>query len=146
MDKYENIRSYKETDFRAVTGVLPDTFTAMLEAVEAAYATAHKNRGRHRKLSRADMLLMTLEYYKEYRTLECLGASYGLRKTNVGKTIKWVEEVLIKSGRFSLPSKKQLLKEGVGIEVIVVDTTETPIQRPKSKQRKYYSGKKRDTQ
>jgi len=146
MDKYENIKKYNEADFRAVTGVKPDTFAAMLEVIQAAYAASHKNRGRHRKLSREDMLLMTLEYYKEYRTLECLGATYGLRKTNVGKTIKWVEEVLIKSGLFSLPGKKQLVRKGFDIEVIVVDTTETPIQRPKRKQRDYYSGKKRDTQ
>lgn len=144
--KYERIQGYKEEDFRAVTGVTPGTFAAMLEEVKAAYAQAHKRRGRHRKLSREDMLLMMLEYYKEYRTLECIGASYGLRKTNVGKTIKWVEDALIKSGKFSLPGKKKLLESGDEIEVIVVDTTETPIQRPKRKQRRYYSGKKNDTQ
>jgi len=53
------------------------------------------------------MVLMMLEYYKEYRTLECIGASYGLKKSNVGKTIKWVEEVLVRSGLFRLPGKKK---------------------------------------
>ena len=144
--KYEIIKNYKETDFRAVTGVTPTTFKAMLEVVNTAYSEAHKNRGRHRKLSREDMLLMMLEYYKEYRTLDCIGASYGLKKTNVGKTIKWVEEVLIKSGLFSLPGKKKLVQSNIELDVIVVDTTETPIQRPKNKQRQYYSGKKNDTQ
>ena len=92
------------------------------------------------------MLLMTLEYYKEYRTYECIGASYGLHKTNVGDCIKWVENTLISSGLFSLPSKRKLVAANTNIEVIVVDTTETPIQRPKGpkKQRGYYSGKKRD--
>jgi len=32
MDKYENIKSYKETDFRIVTGVIPDTFTACVKS------------------------------------------------------------------------------------------------------------------
>jgi len=142
--KYEKIKNYKEKDFRAVTGVTPTTFNAMLEVVNMAYLYTHKKRGRHRKLPREDMLLMMLEYYKEYRTLECIGASYGLRKANVGKTIKWTEDALVKSGKFNLPGKKKLLEPGTEIQVIVVDTTETPIQRPKVRQRQYYSGKKND--
>lgn len=118
----------------------------MLDVVNKAYAETHKKRGGHRRLTREDMLLMTLEYYKEYRTLECIGASYGLKKPNVGKTIKWVEEALIKSGEFRLPGKKKLVQSDIEFEVIVVDTTETPIQRPKNKQRQYYSGKKNNTQ
>ena len=144
--KYENIKNHKEAAFKQVTGVTPATFQAMLEVIETAYGEAHKNRGRHRKLSREDMLLMTLEYYKEYRSLECIGASYGLTKATVGKVIKWVEEALIKSGEFSLPGKKKLVQPTIEYEVIVVDTTETPIQRPKNNQRKYYSGKKNGTQ
>jgi len=143
MPKYEVIKDYREAEFRAVTGVTPTTFHAMLEVIRQAYEETHRKRnGRHRKLSREDMLLMTLEYYKEYRTLACIGASYGLKKTNVGKTIKWVEEALIKSGLFDLPGKKTLVQPDTEIEVIVVDTTETPIQRPKSNQKRYYSGKK----
>ena len=147
MSKYENIKKLKETEFRVVTGVSRGTFEAMLEVVKAAYKEKHsKHNGRHRKLSQEDMLLMMLEYYKEYRTLECIGASYGLKKSNVGKTIKWVEEALIKSGLFSLPGKKKLAQSKVEFEIIVVDTTETPIQRPKRNQRAYYSGKKNNTQ
>ena len=147
MSKYNNIKNYNESSFRLVTGVTPVTFHAMLEVVKKAYAQAHKNRGRHRKLSCEDMLLMTLEYCKEYRTLECIGASYGLTKANVGKTIKWVEEALLLSEEFSLPSKRELVQSNTEIEIIVVDTAETPIQRPKcpKKQKKYYSGKKNDT-
>ena len=145
MDKYEIIKNYSEARFKAVTGVTQSTFNAMLEVINAAYAEAHKNRGRARKLTRENMLLLTLEYYKEYRTQECIGASYGLHKTNVGEVIKWVENALIKSGLFSLPGKKKLSQPTLEFEVIVVDTTETPVQRPKNKQRHYYSGKKNDT-
>jgi len=144
--KYENIKTYSGSDFRTVTGVSPETFTAMLEVINAAYKETHsKHNGRHRKLSREDMLLMTLEYYKEYRTMECLGASYGLRKPNVSNTIKWVEQALIKSGLFSLPSKRKLVAANTEIEVVVVDTTEIPVQRPvcPKDQKDYYSGKKR---
>lgn len=140
--KYEIIRDYPDSDFRSVTGVTPKTFSVMLEHVRFAYAEAHRRRGRHRKLSLEEMLLMTLEYYKEYRTLECMGASYGLGKSSVGKTIGWVEKVLVDSGTFSLSGKKRLREPDCGIEVVVVDTTETPIQRPSKGQQRFYSGKK----
>ena len=66
--------------------------------------------GGHRKLSREDTLLMTLEYYEEYRTLECIGAGYDLKMPNVSKRIKRVEEALMKPGLFSLPGKKELVQ------------------------------------
>jgi hypothetical protein len=144
--KHKNLKDFRPEAFRQVTGVTPETFNAMLDVVKAAYQATHsKHGGRHRKLPLEDMLLMTLEYYKEYRTLECIGASYGLRKTNVAKTIRWVEDALISSGLFRLPGKKQLVQPTTELEVIVVDSTETPIQRPKAQQKRYYSGKKNDT-
>ena len=42
-----------------------------------------------------------------------------------------MEDVLAKSGVFSLPGKKALLKDGMDCEAILVDATETPIERPK---------------
>jgi len=145
--RYETIKEFNATRFKQVTGVTPETFAAMLEVVNAAYAATHsKHNGRHRKLSREDMLLMMLGYYKEYRTLDCMGASYGLSKSNAGNTIRWVEDALVKSGKFSLPGRKKLAQSEVEFEIIVVDTTETPIKRPKRGQKRHYSGKKNDTQ
>ncbi len=43
---------------------------------------------------------------------------------------------------FAVPGRKEFLKSDVAYVVIVIDTTETPIQRPK-KQKRYYSGKKK---
>jgi len=144
--KYELIKNYKCADFRQVTGVKIETFDKMISVLKEVYQKEHMLGGRPRKLSIEDMLLMTLEYYKEYRTLQCIGASYGLCKINVSKTVQWVENVLIKRGLFSLPGKKKLIKSNIEYEVIVVDSTETPIERPKNRQKKHYSGKKNDTQ
>lgn len=140
------MKNYNAATFKSVTGVSPATFEEMLGVIKAAYAERHKKRGRHSRLSCENILLMTLEYLKEYRTLECIGASYGLHKTNVGLTVRWVEDALHASGKFNLPSKRVLVQANTEIEVIVVDTTETPIQRPKcpKKQKAYYSGKKND--
>ena len=143
--KYELIKDFKNERFRQVTGVSLETFEAMSEVLKRAYAERHKKNGRNRKLSIEDMLLATLEYFKEYRSYECIAASYGISRQNMCLTINWVEEILVKSGLFKLPGKKTLAKSNIEWDVILVDTTETPIQRPKKGQKTYYSGKKNDT-
>ncbi len=142
--KYEIIKDYKADRFRQVTGILPETFDAMVRVLRMTDEARQKRGGRKRKLSIEETLLVTLEYYKEYRSFECIAASYGVSKQSIHKMVKWVENTLIKSGLFSLPGKKALSSGGYKIEVIVVDTTETPIQRPKKGQKHYYSGKKND--
>lgn len=144
--KYENMKNYSEARFRQVTGVLPSTFKAMVTELEKATPKTEKRLGgRPQVLSVEDKLLLTLEYYKEYRSYDCIAASYGISKGSVSNIINWVENVLVKSGLFKLPGKKALTKNNWEIEVIVVDSTETPIERPKNGQKKYYSGKKNDT-
>lgn len=54
-----------------------------------------------------------------------------------------VETLLMRSGKFRLPGKKQLYANAYTWNVLVVDVTESPIERPKKKQRGYYSGKKK---
>jgi hypothetical protein len=53
-----------------------------------------------------------------------------------------VEDTLAKDGTFALPGKKTLKRKSGSIEYIVVDVTESPINRPKKNQKEYYSGKK----
>ena len=47
------------------------------------------------------------------------------------RNIRWVEDTLIKDGQFSLPGRKALLKSDAGYEVVLIDATETLIERPK---------------
>ena len=75
--------------------------------------------------------MMTLEYLREYRTYFHIGASYGLSESNAYATIRWVEDTLIKSGAFALPGKKALTREAPETKVILIDATETPVERPK---------------
>ena len=49
---------------------------------------------------------------------------------SVYKNIKW-EEVLIKHPDFALPGRKALLKNDNEYEIVLIDATETPIERPK---------------
>lgn len=73
---------------------------------------------------------MTLEYLREYRTYFHIGASWGVNESTAYRIIRKVEDYLINSGIFSLPGKKKLLEVDHEIEVVVVDVTESPIERP----------------
>ena len=87
--------------------------------------------GRTPKLSIEDLLLATLEYLREYRTYAHIAASFGIAESNIYRGIKWVEDTLIQDGTFSLPGRKTPLKSDMECEVILVDATESPIERPK---------------
>ena len=87
-------------------------------------------------------MLMTLEYLGEYRTYFHIGNSYGVSESACYRNIKWIEETLVRHPDFRLPGKKELIKSKDELEVILIDATETPIERPK-KQKRYYSGKKK---
>ena len=128
--KYEKIAEYSNTKFRRITGVKRATFDKMAEILHKGYAQKHQRRGRTPKLSIEDLLLATLEYLREYRTYAHIAASYGIAGSNVYRGIKWVEDTLIQDGAFSLPGRKVLLKSDMEYEVILVDATESPIERP----------------
>ena len=55
----------------------------------------------------------------------------GNSEATVCRTIKKVEDVLIKSKQFHLPGKKALQPSDTVIEIVLVDATEQPIERPK---------------
>ena len=133
--KYENIKNYKEEDFRRITGVNPSTYAKMIEILNKKYNEEHskntRKSGRKAKLSMEEKLLATLEYLREYRTLAHIGASYGLDESNIQRIVKWVENTLIKDGSFSLPGKKALVKPVSEYKIIQIDDTESPIERPK---------------
>lgn len=128
--------------FKRLFGVTPDTFAEMKGMLQKEYDRMHKSGGKPPKLSVEDKLKITLRYLREYRTMESIGADYGVCKGTICLSIKWVEDTLKKSKGFQLPGKKVLKEASDAIEYIVVDVTESPIERPKKGQRKYYSGKK----
>ena len=74
----------------------------MLEILEEEYEQRHL-RGRSTKLSLEDMLLVAMEYWYEKRTYEQIAASYKLAASNVCRSIKWIEEVLVRDGTFQVP-------------------------------------------
>jgi len=125
--RYETIEHLKDSDFKRLTGIQRETFEQMLKVVEKGL----RNFGRPSKLNRADQLLMTLMYWREYRTEFHIAQSYGISEATVCRTIRKVENALVRSGKFRLPGKKALQASDTVFEVVLVDVSEQPIERPK---------------
>lgn len=129
--KFENLKLTSHANFRRITGVKRKTFDQMVKLLTEANIQKKAKGGRPNKLTIENMLLMTLEYLREYRTYAHIGMSYGLAESNTYQAIKWVENTLIKSKEFRLPGKKALLKSDNEFELVLIDATESPIERPK---------------
>jgi hypothetical protein len=129
--KYDRLAGLRDTQFKRLTGVQRTTFTAMVEILAAADTNRKARGGRASKLCIEDRLLMALEYLREYPTYFRLGQNYCISESNAFKICRWVENTLIKDKRFALPGRKALLKSDMQYEVILVDASESPVERPK---------------
>lgn len=139
--KYKEIKNRTDKDFKRLTGVEHKIFNEMVAVLE----TELPNFGRPPKLSRADQLLMTLMYWREYRTQFHIAQAYGISESAVCRTIQKIEDALINSGQFRLPGKKALQPSDTLIEIVVVDVTEQPIERPKKSSDNTTAAKRNDT-
>jgi hypothetical protein len=132
MSKYDKIKNLSEPEFRRLTGVKVKTFNEMVQIIREK-KSKHKKPGRPHILCIEDRILMSLEYMREYRTYFHISQSYGLSESVCYRTCKSIENALIKSGKFPLPGRKALLKSDIEYEVVLVDASESPIERPKKK-------------
>ena len=102
----------------------------MVEVLKEYQTKKHWHGGRPPKLLVEDSLMMTLMYWRENRTYFHIAQAYGLSDGACWQTVRWVETALIQSRVFRVPGKKELLKDGANFEIILIDATETPIERP----------------
>ena len=124
--RYDEIKERTPADFQRLTGVQPQVFEQMLKAVQDHIHSF----GRPCKLCVADQLLLTLMYWREYRTMFHIAQTYGVSEPTVHRTIGKIEQALMACGQFRLPGKKALREAEMQWQVVLVDATETPIERP----------------
>jgi len=141
---YEKLKGCEGEEFRRLTGVKKRTYTKMVEILKEAEKEKKSRGGKPNVLSMEDRLLMTLEYMREYRTYFHIGTNYGIAESSCYRNIRWIEEVLVKHPDFRLPGKKALQKSDTEYEVVLIDATETPIERPKKNKSVGSLGRKRD--
>jgi len=142
MDRGKKISDTNEELFKRLNGVTRNTFNKMLSILQKEFDKLHKNGGKPPKLTPEAKLYITLKYLRQYPTMDSLAAEYGVCKGTICLAIQWVEDTLIKDGSFALPGKRALKRKSASIQYIVVDVTESPINRPQKEQKAYYSGKK----
>lgn len=107
--KFETVKSLEDEKFRRLTGVKRSTFDKIVDILGQSIKSRKANSGRKKKLSLENSLLLTLEYIREYRTYFHVSQSYGISESATYKTVRWVEDTLIKHPDFALPGRKALL-------------------------------------
>ena len=119
-----------DTKFKRLIGIKKHTAERLVKHLDNAYAAKHKRRGRHSKLKPEDMLLVACKYWRQYATYAEIGLEFGVAESTAHDIVKWVEDVLIKQKELHIPGKKALL-DSPDIETVLVDVTETAVERPK---------------
>lgn len=142
--KYEQIKGLEEEKFRRLTGVKHTTFLKMVNILKKADLKKKAQGGRKNKLTIENQLLMALEYLREYRTYFHIGQSYGISESSAYKAVRWIEDTLIKHPDFALPGKKALVKSDTEYEIVLIDATESPIERPKKSKSNIIQEKRKD--
>ena len=100
-------------------------------AVLAMREAAKKKKGRPPDLILEQQLLLALPFWREYRTHYHLAIEWQVAENTVRRTIQRVENTLVKSGAFALPGRRKIAGAEPPWQVIAVDVTESPIERPK---------------
>ena len=80
-----------------------------------------KKPGRPNNLTVENQILLTLQYWREYRTYYHISNDNNIHESNVCRTVKKIENILIKSRKFRLPGKKILLEPSLDEELVLMD-------------------------
>ena len=128
---YLQYQQLKPENFQRLCGVHHQTFVRMVAVLEEQVEPKKKKSGRPSKLSVEDQVLISLEYWREYRTYFHIGQAWEVHESTVSRMVRKVENALMQAGIFQLPGKKQLLDPEFVAALVVIDATETPIERPK---------------
>ena len=131
IDNRRRVKSLEKSQYMQIFGVTKKVFFQMYKALLREYRRLHAKGGKPPTLKVLDKLVITLMYWREYRTYRHIAWDYGVGKSAIGKTVIWVEDTLIKSELFALPSKRIMQKADPDIEIVLIDVTEQPIERPK---------------
>jgi len=152
--------------FRAMTGLTPAAFDAYLRAARPAVAAAQQRRrdrpDRQRDVGAGhpygltdpdDRILCTVVWLRLYPSLAVLGYFFGVSESAARRTVAHTLPGLEQAGLDSMrlptaerprngKSLPRILREAPRVAVII-DSFEQAVQRPRRRQKRYYSGKKK---
>jgi hypothetical protein len=145
MSPFERAKLQPADNFLRDVGVHLAIFLLILEKV-SVYIEAErerrpiKRRGLKSSISLADQLLLTFRYLRHYPAFARLGEEFGISESYANKIYHRILNILLKV--LKMNSRKELMN--CDLNTILIDVTEQPIERPKRRQRDYFSGKKSD--
>jgi DDE superfamily endonuclease len=150
--------------FRNLTGLTVAAFDQVLDDLRPAFAADHRRRLDRPDRQRAigggddfdlppdDQFLLTIFWLRHYPTQETLGFLFGVSDSTAKRAIDRCLPLLEAAGRDTMrlpdPGRGRrknlstLLKDTPDVAVII-DTFEQAVQRPKRRQKRFYSGKKK---
>jgi hypothetical protein len=126
---FEELATLREEKFRRLTGIKRGTFERILEILKEGERVQKARGGRPNHLSLENRLLMTLCYWREYRTYFHIALDFNVSESACFRNIAWVENCLVASKVFALPGRGCLQEAADG--EILIDASESPIERPK---------------
>ena len=150
--------------FRNLTGITLAVFDQLLQQLLPAFAAQRRRRldrpnrqrafggGDDFDLEPGDQFLLTVFWLRHYPTQEVLGYLFGVSDSTAKRAIDRCLPLLEAAGQDTMrmpdPGRGRrkglstLLKDTPDVAVII-DTFEQPVQRPKRRQKRFYSGKKK---
>jgi hypothetical protein len=161
--------SKKPTIFRKMTGVTIENIQEIVKRIQPYWNDSEKERlsrpNRQRRIGAGpkyhlktleDKMLVLFLYYRTYVTMDFLGLIFDLDKSSISRLIERLEGVMKKvqllpgdkpkkksSRRKRINNMEDFLREYPEMRELIIDVTEHPIERPKRRQKNYYSGKKK---
>ena len=144
MSVFEKYKLKRPAEFTRLVGVSYGTFQIILTKLETEIARFKqqkpmRQRGLKSSLTIADQLLLTLLYLRQYQTFLQLGEMFSISESYAHKRYTFISKRLMTA--LDLPNERDLSAENLQL---LADVTEQAIERPQSKQKSYYSGKKSD--
>jgi len=161
--RLSNLRKHPSV-FKHLAGLTVAVFDALAAQVAPAVEAAHRKRldrpdrkraiggGDDFDLATADQLLLTVIWLRQYPTNETLGFLFGVSDSTASRARTRCLPVLEQAGKDTMrmpdpgtAGRKRLpalLADTPGLAV-VIDSFEQRTQRPRRRQRAYYSGKKK---
>ncbi|MDZ7955377.1 IS5 family transposase [Nostoc sp. DedQUE09] len=140
--RYEETKRLSNREFKRLVGVQRLTFDEIVKVLQDA-SSQRETRGCYKKLCLEDQALVRLMYWREYRTYFHIASDWQVSEATVCRTVHWLENILVNSGRFRLRGKKSLLTASQKPKTVAMDVTESPIERPKYGQKHFFSGKQK---
>ena len=143
MSKFNAQHLLHKRQFRGLTGVTPDIFNEMTNRLRPSWERLLTRRNRSGRPCAVggleDHLLVMLILYRCHITQDFLGLLYGVDKATICRALARIEKLC----RGALGVKRRITVTKEEASALLIDATEQPVERPKRKQKCWYSGKKK---